>query len=70
MSRGKSRYVPLFISLLVWYIMPYFAHQTAVLYNRFSLFIPIFYYLIWDECKDLSIFSYKYQANKQFIFSR
>lgn len=69
MSREKSRYVPLFISLLVWYIMPYFAHQTAVLYNRFSLFIPIFYYLIWDECKDLSIFRINIKQISSLFFS-
>lgn len=48
-TREKSRYVPLLACLAVYFLMPHFTFQTSFLYERFALFVPIFYYLIWEK---------------------
>ena len=49
LSRQPERYAPLIAALLIWYVMPSFAFQTAFLYERFALFVPLFYYLVWER---------------------
>lgn len=46
-SKQWQLYVPLAASLIIWYALPHIAFQTAFLYQRFAIFIPIFYALIW-----------------------
>lgn len=58
LSREKKRYAPLAAALIVWYAMPSFAFQTAFLYERFALFIPVFYYLIWEKKAPVSGWRY------------
>lgn len=41
-------YVLFIATLLVWYILPRTVFQTFFVYIRFAIFVPIFYYLLWE----------------------
>lgn len=53
LSRQWQLYVPLIACLIIWYALPHIAFQTAYLYQRFAIFLPIFYGLIWLPNTDL-----------------
>lgn len=42
-------YILFFATLLIWYLLPRTTFKTLFVYIRFSLFIPIFYYLLWEK---------------------
>ena len=48
-SKQLKKYIPLFFALIVWYGLPYSYKQIFYIYSRFGLFVPIFFYLIWEK---------------------
>ncbi|WP_198344769.1 hypothetical protein [Neisseria chenwenguii] len=47
-SRDVKRYALLLGSLAIWYALPHIGFQTAYIYQRFGLFVPVFWYLVWQ----------------------
>ncbi|MCP1772816.1 hypothetical protein J2T38_001652 [Neisseria perflava] len=47
LSRDKQRWALLGGCLAVWYALPHIGFQTAFIYQRFGMFVPIFWYLLW-----------------------
>lgn len=49
LSKDNRKYIPFAISIVLWFSLPHFISNTFFIYQRYSIFIFIFYFMIFEK---------------------